>query len=230
MSASTKLNIYALANVVREYLGDDERDVYKKRLLVESAFFRFQRPVAVIFLGIDGVIEDPLLASTQTESVNKKLGELFQKSLIVKGANGFPDYHGYTDLELQIGQSYFFYDRAVTRLNQLVKELRKNRPVAIVLYSPRSACGTMHELVSRVFDRCAFSRCMIDKISTARADHIRAWLKKNKEILGIGKSVIFCADANGLSKVFPKSIVEVGPRILLDEHCKAAYRLLSVDK
>lgn len=185
-------------------------------------------PSSIIFLDVDEVIMPDRTEPNMSAAIFNKIQQLFGKYTREKN---------YTSLEWRIAASHFFSRKAVANLNVLVEKRSKVTRVFIVIISSWRSDGTIEELRERVFDRCAFSKFIIDKTPdnyftrssanpdakdpalvsmekynfdlSSRALQVDFWLRENRGKYNIISIVILDDLDLGFSERFPKNFIQV---------------------
>lgn len=180
-----------------------------------------QKPTSVIFLDIDGVLIGDRGSPVLSESIRKKVNELFIKK---EGLNA-----GFTELEWRVAASYFLTPSAVFNLDKLIAKVSKVANVAIVISSMWRNDGSVADLREKMFDRYAFSSLIIDKTQKEndyRGVQIAYWLRENKDRFNVKSFVIFDDYDEKLSKLFHSRFVLV-KELLSEEDVAKGYTMMT---
>jgi hypothetical protein len=203
-----------------------------------------QRPIAIIFLDIDGVLIGTRDLDPLPTLIRQKLVELFGPK--------DDQYREYTALQWRIAASHFLQQSALENLEQLIQKVSAVSPVSIVLTSAWRLDGNSDEIKSQMFANSSFSKFIIDKTPDedwwrrrkgeeelspialekygfslrTRGSEIDYWLRENWEKWHIQNFVILDDCDNGISKLFPDQFVEVR-RLLSEMDIERAYDILT---
>jgi hypothetical protein len=203
-----------------------------------------KKPLAVIFLDIDGVLMGARDLDPLSTWIRQKLVELF-------GAKD-PKYRDYTELQWRIASSYFLNEPAVANLEKLIQRVSKVSDVAIVLSSAWRLDGNADEIRNQMFKTTSFAPLIIDKTPDedwwrrrkgeeelspvalrkygfslgSRGAEINYWLLENQEKWDVKNFVILDDVAYGILGRYPDNFVEVY-RLLSEEDIEKAYQILT---
>jgi hypothetical protein len=197
----------AYAKIMRQLrVGMESVPVHGKR--IETSQSSQKNFSCYLFLEIEGVLLVRSMSLAQQLLIEKKRKELF-------GLKGL-----YSDLERHVASSHFFHPDSVSRLEELIQNIRSVAQMHIVLSSNWRKGLSIEELQKKVFCRTKFAELIVDKTlddGRRREEQVQNWLEERAQTNSVDSFVILDARDLGLSQKFPQHFVQTDSHELITQ-------------